>query len=199
MTSAFSGIESAGSRGKNAKTLQERMGFKDPDLTTPKHDEIMLWLDRNMGEILIRAYDIAPLTDPRFQALQDEHDLKPNPLRIEKDWERPIIDGGPRGTSCFTVAFMDMFVRATWDRPEVNDKGEYFLSRDEIFAMEVKPTIRSLGELIRQIRHQETYLPQQYGYNEITSVVVSPDTRFREQLISQGIEFIEVPEDMKDL
>ena len=28
-----------------AKTLQERMGFTDPDLKTPGHDAIMLWLD----------------------------------------------------------------------------------------------------------------------------------------------------------
>lgn len=31
-----------------AKTLQERMGFMEDDLTTPGHDAIMLWLDANM-------------------------------------------------------------------------------------------------------------------------------------------------------
>ena len=32
----------------SAKTLQERMGFVDRDLTTPLHDETMLWLDGEM-------------------------------------------------------------------------------------------------------------------------------------------------------
>src|SRR5690349_21525027 len=34
-----------------AKTLQERMGFRDDELSTPKHDEIMLWLDENVRSL----------------------------------------------------------------------------------------------------------------------------------------------------
>jgi hypothetical protein len=36
----------------NAKTLQERMGFTDPDLKTPGHDAIMMWLDEHMSQSL---------------------------------------------------------------------------------------------------------------------------------------------------
>lgn len=31
-----------------AKTMQERFGFSDPDLKTPEHDAIMMWLDGEM-------------------------------------------------------------------------------------------------------------------------------------------------------
>lgn len=33
-------------------SLQEKMGFMDTDLTTPKHDEIMLWLEDNIETVI---------------------------------------------------------------------------------------------------------------------------------------------------
>lgn len=35
-----------------AQTLQQRFGFKDEDLKTPMHDEIMMWLDKNAEKII---------------------------------------------------------------------------------------------------------------------------------------------------
>lgn len=35
-----------------AKTIQERFGLSDPDLSTPKHDEIILWLNANIESIV---------------------------------------------------------------------------------------------------------------------------------------------------
>lgn len=35
-----------------ATTLQQRFGFLDDDLKTPKHDEIIMWVDANMEAIL---------------------------------------------------------------------------------------------------------------------------------------------------
>lgn len=34
-----------------ATTMQQRLGFADGDLTTSKHDEMMLWLDANVKSI----------------------------------------------------------------------------------------------------------------------------------------------------
>ena len=34
-----------------AQTLQQKLGFFDEDLKKPKHDEIMIWLDQNIGSI----------------------------------------------------------------------------------------------------------------------------------------------------
>ena len=39
-----------------AKTIQQRFGFLDADLKTPKHDELMLWLDQEMKSIVMRNF-----------------------------------------------------------------------------------------------------------------------------------------------
>lgn len=39
-----------------AQTIQQRFGFLDNDLKTPKHDEIMLWLDKNAVSIVEELY-----------------------------------------------------------------------------------------------------------------------------------------------
>lgn len=37
---------------KKPNTLQQRLGFLDDDLKKPKHDDMLLWLDKNAEEIL---------------------------------------------------------------------------------------------------------------------------------------------------
>jgi hypothetical protein len=39
------------------ETLQQRFGFMDDDRKTPKHDEIMLWLDQNLQSVLESIYN----------------------------------------------------------------------------------------------------------------------------------------------
>lgn len=39
-----------------AKTMIERAGFKDDDLKTPEHDQIMMWLDQNAEEVINRLF-----------------------------------------------------------------------------------------------------------------------------------------------
>jgi len=44
-----------------AQTLQQKLGFFDDDLRKPKHDELMIWLDSNIenivNDIFFKAYD----------------------------------------------------------------------------------------------------------------------------------------------
>ena len=40
-----------------ANTLQQKMGFFDEDLKMPKHDELMLWLDKNIEHILNESFN----------------------------------------------------------------------------------------------------------------------------------------------
>jgi len=40
-----------------AQTLQQKLGFFDEDLKKPKHDELMLWLDKNCQEILNNLFN----------------------------------------------------------------------------------------------------------------------------------------------
>lgn len=42
----------------DSSTLQSKFGFQDEDLKTQKHDEIILWLDENMKEIVYKILDI---------------------------------------------------------------------------------------------------------------------------------------------
>jgi len=40
-----------------SNTLQERFGFKDNDLKTPEHDNIMMWLDKNIDQVLSELFE----------------------------------------------------------------------------------------------------------------------------------------------
>ena len=46
------------------RTLQSRFGFQDPDLTTPEHDRIVLWLQENAQTAVDWLVKHSPLFDP---------------------------------------------------------------------------------------------------------------------------------------
>lgn len=115
----------------------------------------------------------------------------PDRFRVAKKvWEFPIMTGRD-----FMVGFVDMAVMA-----EVVDGLSYDNQKDpeqlpgELSAygtayeylFEVKPSIQSVGELIRQIRMYQQYKAGRY-------VVVSPDDRFASTLNGQGIGFLKAP------
>lgn len=213
---------------KSPSTLAKRMGFQDPDLSTPEHDAIMLWLDTNIKQVVHGLYPDIPLEWTKTQLDVAEQDMfsavaqfrkeiekmnayykepaekelsewsvtaAPVSMRIRsKVWEHPIM------SKQYTVAFIDMLVsvetgslavtKGQWDSynqrlPRWRDGGDMSL------AFEVKPTIPSVGELIRQIRHQGTYVCPGTKF-----VVVSPDDRFVDILKNQGIKFIKVPSEV---
>lgn len=187
-----------------AQTLQQKMGFSDPDLTTPKHDQLMLlldkWIDGNM-------FDLISLSEPVIRVdggyapdtLVDVNKFKsmyPNVklpsakiIKAKKIWEQPILDRS------YTIGFADILCVI-----EHSENGGFYDPRKDKFQVasttgyiffEVKPAIPSLGEVIRQIRMYQTYtnrLPG--GYDRW--YIVSPDDRFRDQIESQGIGFIHV-------
>lgn len=119
---------------------------------------------------------------------------------LERLWEMPISNRG------YTIGFVDMKVsyeapsiegRGYVDRPSYSEKHHYELANEHkaapqwavewqkaAYCFEVKSTIPSMGELIRQIR-----LYQQY--EQTPFVVVAPDTRFRSALEGQGIRFVQ--------
>lgn len=55
------------------KTLLERMGFADPDLKNPAHDDIIKWLDRNMEDVLMQVLE-----------------LQERPKVLRTRWETPV-------------------------------------------------------------------------------------------------------------
>jgi len=154
-----------------AQTLQQRFGFADKDLTTPKHDEIMLWLDQNIvtviGHILNHSKRWKQIAEGREWSHGDT------------EWEMPVISRSGYGNQ-YIIGFVDLATLVS-----VGSDQRYFM-------FEVKSSIPSLGEVIRQIRMYETYSRGAY-------VIVSPDDRFADALRAQGIEFYKCPGAVADI
>jgi hypothetical protein len=139
-----------------ATTIQQKFGFRDDDLRTPKHDEIMLWLNGNIKNV------IGQVTGK-------------HPKIMEKIWEYPLSSGRDNQ---YVIGFIDMLVR--FDECITKDTT----APGEWICFEVKTSIPSLGELIRQVNFYQKYLRSNPLF-----VIVSPDNRFATALRSQGIEF----------
>lgn len=122
-----------------ASTIQQRFGFQDGDLKTPKHDEIMLWLDENAEGVVkqILAWNDDWIDRDRQDATQraaqavfhkryerarnagdvaeldawsmGEPPIKP-PLEVTREWEYAIVDH-KHGGGKYVIGFVDMMVK----------------------------------------------------------------------------------------
>ncbi len=128
----------------------------------------------------------------------------PQTTVLQKTWEQPVVDpkfvnGSRLEKGGYVAGFVDMdawfkvpdlyvtegYVRSEWSLPK------WYLSIDKRrFVFEVKTTIPSLSELVRQIRFYESKLPAGTKF-----VVVSPgnDSRLVDALVSQGIIYVSHP------
>lgn len=224
-----------------AQTLQQRFGFQDHELSTPLHDDLMLWLDSwimlgklvsDWTTVVIYDWDMGtyitedePLaaqenTDgwmgnwikridgrlrdtschktqyshraatgiKEFLASRGDVDLPPFPgVKINaKKWEMPIVD------KTYTIGFVDMAVsidmpclawHKTEDVMQIPPDGIGHLWDTGRLYFEVKPSIPSVGEVVRQIRMYQTYTNGHW-------YIVSPDDRWKNVLADQGIGFV---------
>jgi len=225
-----------------ARTLQQRFGFMDNDLKAPEHDEIMLWLNDNIYEIVSRQYwgtswkedyvlEQRTLADSIIKAVLEEQesrrqsewarekadkriselnawdglgDLPEVPeLKLSITWESPVK------SKEYIIGFIDMKVE--WPSYSLaiggierlkyqyspsgqklppyriqSDKLPHWIVREYnqyLLCFEIKTTIPSLGELIRQIHMYREYQGGKF-------VIVSPDDRFKETLKQQRISFL---------
>lgn len=185
------------------ETLQQRFGFMDDDSKTPKHDEIMLWLDQNLLSVLhtIHGNDWKKETYEwavnEFKAKSASYanaptEMPPLPPKPEikilaKEWEKPIIENGR------PIGFLDMYVehtisyeiRLSFNGLGTECKWEVF-TMPNVIGFEVKSSISSIGEVIRQIRMYQSYI-------KIPFFIVCPDSRFETTLVEQKIGFIKYP------
>jgi len=192
---------------KKAKTLVERFGFKDEDLTTAEHDEMLVWcLQKENIEKMLRELEIIQITHPlsfsgcyRKDSI-DRDTLKCSPecpffteaTEIEKkraslselrkkilstpkpeilfsiQAEYPIL-----GYNGFNIGFVDVMVKIKkqdWIKAPVTNHCYFFVESyekkyDKVF-IEIKPKVKSIGELIRQInlyRSHEDYKDRIYS------------------------------------
>lgn len=149
-------------------TLQQKMGFSDADLKTSLHDEIMIWLDANISEIIDPI--MRKTFRPEIISLLDSGQAY---LELIKIWEKPITTG----KNNYIIGFIDFSLTCV-----VLTSKKDLGSRE--FCFEVKSKIPSVGELIRQIHLYREYLPGK------SFMIVSPDDRFKSVLESQKIGFI---------
>ena len=73
-----------------ASTLSERFGFQDGELSTPKHDEIMMWLNANAERLFgdTGAWTAGVIAEQRKTAAVEMRDKRLNRQRSEqnKSW-----------------------------------------------------------------------------------------------------------------
>jgi hypothetical protein len=134
--------------------------------------------------------------------------IYPVPLTIvQKRSEQPVLNG------TFPIGFVDLFIETKGEEPVIStsssdvDKWEAALDSDpdlpgyclfkvqEHYYFEIKSRIPSLGEMIRQLRMYEQYIPnpaRQYSSSRTNSRlgVVSPDRRFAREIRNEGFFFV---------
>lgn len=172
-----------------AQTLQQRFGFQDDDLKSANHDEIMIWLDENI-EVIMNGF----LVTDKSGDQDDLGDFASQVTVIKKQWEMPIMNGN------FMIGFIDMLVRASvpflCEYPkQIGPFPDYesipchtrWSCELKDFMFEVKCSIPSLGELLRQLA-----MYRQYN-RDSDVIVVCPDNKFEKALSSQGVGFIHYP------
>ncbi len=181
--------------------MQQRMGFSDPDLTSAKHDEIIVWLVENCERVArsigfksesttsIECGLPALAEAGAMERFEQEKSSKVPKFNIRL--EHAVMD------KTFVVGFVDAVIEVSV--PQFNIR----MSRDSVgnriatcrwgeqvvdkFYIEVKPSIPSFGEFLRQIRHYQAYL------GDVRLFACSPDVRFKPHIEQQGIGFIVAP------
>jgi len=209
-----------------AKTLIERFGFNDPELTTPEHDEMFIVCMNSAQNII----DLAVESDDRFSTWRRMmHDLTNGklvdnlahpyiPFATNEYLYLPdsVVPEKPVATiNNFIVGFIDVFVCAKLGSDPIDgeaspfnhhivrigDGSAYRVKLDDVYdnnletidnmlatfniMIEIKPFIRSAGELIRQMQ-----MYRQYDKGDTVFVVISKTTGFKDILAQADIMLI---------
>lgn len=191
-------------------TYQSRMAFGDEDLKSSKHDAIMLWLDKNLQDLITPVFPRGSWTDAELTAFNRQVQsaikeiynaedrqkaqakvaaftlpIRPEPVIQRRVWEKPVMGyNGPVGFIDFYVSVGVASLAAWYDRPG-QDVELAIHSDQKILCFEVKAALPSLGELIRQVRFYQSHEPDARFF------IVAADNRYAETLREQGIGFIQ--------
>ncbi len=153
-----------------AKTHLEKLGFSDSDKKDSKHDIIQKWVQKNINEIV------------------SETIMKNNPhpfTIVNVQWEYPV--NHINGNFKMLVGYVDIVAKIK-GKIYFSDSKEYE-NVDTYAFIEIKTQIPVLGELIRQMRAYQNYNDKRTSY-----IIVSPDDRHIETLLSQGFYFYKYKE-----
>ena len=172
---------------KNRFTTHEKMwNLNDGQLTTPKHDEMVLeLLDPTYIKKLLNKYAVGGF-NPSFLN-KDEFERV---VKIES--EVPIVSGHNR----FIIGYWDIVVtieglfllpEGVWTYKESGDIQATHVDKHPKFRIffEVKPTVRSFGETLRQLNTYREYVGTNEKYTHVC--LYTYDTTFKRAFESQGI------------
>jgi len=202
--------------------MSRKQDFTDPNLKTPAHDAIMIWLHENAASVVDQVFGIQAMIERANNAVLDamaldgmapvagkvQELLAPHEISANCVWEHPVKFSG---RDCYIDMLIDVVARFPY--AELNEREELVTPSDATYswqktlvtkrepvailrpvefrlACEVKPVIRSVGELIRQLRQYESY---HKPIIDSLVAVVSPDDRFKAIIESQGFAFIKAP------
>lgn len=181
--------------GQKIKLMRERKKRIKKSIEESKKSKNFFWLPSYSNEDLIQTTEF-------LSKLQDWRGLGKPPARnleiTDVDWESPITTGRDNK---YIVGFADMKVTYDIHSLILEPYEEIFFDhtpsmekleipkwavtpRRNILFFEVKAAVKSLGELVRQIRMYETYVGRDRFY------VVCPDDSFKELLRKQRIGFV---------
>ncbi len=157
-----------------AKTMMQKAGFLDSDKKTPEHDKIQIWVNNNAKLIL----DSLPILENKEYKIQS------------KNWEYKLVDDSYQNRYISPIVG---FVDVSFDIETKTPIFSASASRATIY-IEIKTSIPSLGELIRQLRFYEHYLDLEKGNRML---VVSPDDTHKTILEEQGFWFYKYKDETK--
>jgi len=132
--------------------LNKVLKIDDDQLKTPKHDELCLWVDNNIERLLYGILMVHAGTSPKgaytFLGTNGVKDGITTRTHFQLDWEEPI-----KGYNNFIIGIPDFKYSILHREKWVNMDGGN-VSRTWLFGghIEVKPTIRSIGETMRQLK-----------------------------------------------
>ncbi len=168
--------------------LFQRAGFKKGELSTPKHDEIVILLDSYIHLVMDRERERFPQ------------------ITYRTIWELPVSDSYGRAVGNIDLTLqISISYEAQWEERNVGGTWKKLrqnsVSLFDVMHFEVKPEIRSIGELIRQINKYRSHIGNfqtsyQNGFTKYAIpefIVVSPDSRFEPIIRSQGVGFFCFP------
>jgi hypothetical protein len=149
-----------------AKTHLQKLGFSDKDKKNSKHDVIQKWTQKNIEKILSETI-----------MKNNPHSYKISSVK----WEHQVLY--ENGTYKAVVGFVDLLVEIEGSF-YYGDTKKYETETRQVF-IEVKTSIPSLGELIRQLRSYQAYSSN----HSRAYLVVAPDETHKEILNEQGFYF----------
>lgn len=172
---------------KNRFTTHEKTwNLNDGQLTTPKHDEMVLelldptYIKKLLHKYVVGGFNPSVLNKDEFESV----------VKIES--EVPIVNGYNRfiiGYWDVVVTIEDLFLlpEGIWAYKERENMQATDVDKHPKFRIfiEVKPTIRSFGETLRQLNTYREYVGIDAKYTHVC--LYTYDTTFKKAFESQGI------------